>query len=92
MGPVCKYRELSVPPGIDPGYTHLPQSKIIMYSFMSVLLSSEKKLKISSSAPGLSKMTLRKCRIDRPFPDHVIRANLASKVPKAVIRCRNVML
>jgi hypothetical protein len=28
--------------GIDPGYNCLPQSKIIMYSFIGVLLSCEK--------------------------------------------------
>ncbi len=30
-------------------------------------------LKISSSAPGLSLMTLRECCVDHAFPDHVIR-------------------
>jgi hypothetical protein len=29
-------------PGIEPGYIHLPQSKIIMYSFIGILLSCEK--------------------------------------------------
>jgi hypothetical protein len=29
-------------PGADPGYIRLPQSKIIMYSFIGILLSCEK--------------------------------------------------
>ncbi len=51
----------------------LPQSKIIMYSFLSGVLVSCETLKISSSAPGLSLMTLRECRVDHPFPNHGIR-------------------
>ncbi len=66
------YEHTGVSPWIDPGYSHLPQSKIIMYSFKGVLLSCEK-IKISSSAPGLCVMTLHKCRVDCPFSDHVIR-------------------
>jgi hypothetical protein len=39
----------------------------IMYKFIGVVLL--KKIKeISSSAPGLSVMTFRKCRVDRPLP------------------------
>ncbi len=30
-------------------------------------------LKISSSVLGLSVMTIRECRVDHPFPSHVIR-------------------
>jgi hypothetical protein len=52
---------------------HLPQSKVIMDSFLLVILLSSETLKISSSVPGLSLMTLCECRVDRPFPDHVIR-------------------
>ncbi len=40
---------------------------------MGVLLACEKKEKNSSSAPSLSVITLRKCRVDRSFPDHVTR-------------------
>jgi hypothetical protein len=36
------YRDCTVSPGIDPGYIRLPQSKIIMYSFIGILLSREK--------------------------------------------------
>ncbi len=39
---------------------------------LGILLPCET-LKISSSAPGLSVMTLRESRVDRPFPNHVIR-------------------
>ncbi len=41
-----------VSPGIDPGYSHLPQTKIIMYKGFGVLLACEKCFKIYSSAPG----------------------------------------
>jgi hypothetical protein len=37
---------------IDPGYSHLPLTKIIMYKGFGVLLACEKCFKISSSAPG----------------------------------------
>jgi hypothetical protein len=39
---------------------------------MGALLACEKK-GISSSALGLSKMTLRECGVDHLFPDHVTR-------------------
>jgi hypothetical protein len=51
----------------------LPQSKIIMYSYLANCYRVKHLKKISSSAPGLSMMTLRECHVDRPFPDHVIR-------------------
>ncbi len=40
---------------------------------LGVLLPYETFKKISSSAPGLSAMTLHECRVDHPFPSHVIR-------------------
>jgi hypothetical protein len=52
--------------GIEPG--RLSQSQIIMYSLLLVVLLSCEKLKTSRSAPGLSKMTHRECRVDCPFP------------------------
>ncbi len=60
----------SVSLGIEPAYIRLPQSKIIVYGIIGVLISCEK---IYSSALGPSVMTLRECRVDCPFPDHVIR-------------------
>ncbi len=49
------------------------QSKITMYSFYLVYCYRVKHEKISSSSLGLSVMTLRECRVDLLFPDHVIR-------------------
>jgi hypothetical protein len=44
-----------------------------------------KKLKnISSSAPGLSVMTLRECCVDRLFPDHVIKSWVRTRPPHSV--------
>ncbi len=40
----------------------------IMYRFYWRTAVDEKEKKISSSAPGLSVMNLRECRVDRPFP------------------------
>jgi hypothetical protein len=40
---------------------------------LGVLLLCETLKKFSSSAPGLSMMTLRECHVDCPFPDHGIR-------------------
>jgi hypothetical protein len=51
----------------------LPQSKIIMYSFIWCTATVYKIKEISSSAPGLSAMTPCKCHADRLFPDHVTR-------------------
>ncbi len=51
----------------------LPQSKIIMYSFIWRTAIVYKIKEISSSVLGLSAMTPRECRVDRPFPDHVTR-------------------
>jgi hypothetical protein len=39
----------------------------IMYRFIGILLFMKRK-EISSSAPGLSMMTLSECRVDHPFP------------------------
>ncbi len=51
----------------------LPQSKILMYSVSWHTAIVYKIREISSSAPGLSVMTPCECRVDRPFPDQVIR-------------------
>jgi hypothetical protein len=40
----------------------------IMYSLLLGVLLLCEKLRISSSAPGLSVMTHRECHVDRPFP------------------------
>ncbi len=40
----------------------------IMYRFDWAYCCHMKRREISSSAPGLSVMTLRECRVDRPFP------------------------
>ncbi len=47
---------------------------------MGILLACEKK-EISSSAPGLSMMTLRKCRVDYSFPSHVTRCWVRTAPP-----------
>jgi hypothetical protein len=44
----------------------LPQSQKLFIDFFGILLLMKRK-EISSSAPGLSMMTLRECRVDRPF-------------------------
>jgi hypothetical protein len=47
----------------------LLQSQIIMYSLFIGRTATVWKIRnISSSAPGLSVMTLRECRVDCPFP------------------------
>jgi hypothetical protein len=47
----------------------LPQSQIIMYSLFIRHTATVWKIKqFSSSAPGLSMMTLRECNVDCPFP------------------------
>ncbi len=59
--------------GIEPGYIVFPTQKIIVYSFIWRTAMVWKIREISSSVPNLSVMTARKCRVDRPFPDHMIR-------------------
>jgi hypothetical protein len=39
-----------------------------MYRFYWRTAVDKKEKEFSSSAPGLSLMTLRECRVDRPFP------------------------
>jgi hypothetical protein len=71
MGNILKVA--SVSPGIEPGYILFPSQKIILYSFIWRTAIVWKIREISSNALGLSVMTPRKCRVDRPFPGHVIR-------------------
>ncbi len=66
--------------GIDPGYIRLPQSEKKYCIVIGVLLVCEKE-KNSSSAPGLSVMTPREGRVDRPFPSHMTRCWVRTSPP-----------
>ncbi len=59
----------------------LPQSKIIMYSFIWRTAVVLKIKEISSSVPGLSVMIPHECYVDRLFPGHVIRQCVRTSPP-----------
>jgi hypothetical protein len=65
--PCCK-ECLTVSPGIEPGYVVFPSHKNNVQFIVGRTATVWKKYEISSSAPGLSVMTHRKCRVDHPFP------------------------
>jgi hypothetical protein len=71
----------SVSPGIDPGYSRLPQSKIIiMYNVYLVYCSCVEMYKfLAVHRVGL--MTHGKCRVDCPFLYLVIRFWVRTSAP-----------
>jgi hypothetical protein len=58
---------ITVSPVIEPGNIVFPSHKNNVYILFGVLLLMKRK-QISSSARGLSVMTLRECHVDRSFP------------------------
>jgi hypothetical protein len=48
---------------------------------MGILLACEKIKEISSSVPGQNVMTLCECRVDRLFPDHILRCWVRTSPP-----------
>jgi hypothetical protein len=61
-----------VSPGIDPGYSRLSQTKNNMYEYNLVYCCVWKCCKFLA-VHRVGVMTLLKCRVDHPFPYHVIR-------------------
>jgi hypothetical protein len=62
------YKDGSVSPGIEPGYIVFPSTNDNVQIIYWAYCYRVKIKKISSSAPGLSVMTLHECHVDRPFP------------------------
>jgi hypothetical protein len=65
-------------------YSSSPIRKIILYSKWAYCWCMKKE-EISSSVPGLSEMTLRECRVDRPFPDLATRCWVRTAPPPSMV-------